>query len=583
MVMWPFRPNIERLYHKRDIRGLCQALRHEDASIRVAAARAMGEMRQDITGLAVDAILDALSDKVLEVRQAATASIESLYETVPQRFDNVRVEMISELAKAGSTGVAILARIKGFCGSEREVPAIRALGLTSDRSAVDPLLKVLANPWGNPSDNPKASAREALCHLGEDQLAQAFADALEENSQKLVQLKDARAFEPMIAALRRSAIGHPPKARAAAKALMALDSKMAVETLLDALKNAESHSWGELAAALGLLGTPALERLLQLLETSSTQAEPSCPLTAVSDALGRLGDLAVPPLSDFLASQAARPRVLERSPWEKAALAAIEALGLTGSETAVEPLARMAGRRDGIGYLRRAAITSLGQLKNAAINALVSLLKDEQPWIRHEAKEELERIGGQRAEQELRKHEAREALLKVLPQGKDQDIAEAAKLLEEDQGFFLPILLATERMLSSFEELRPDGVTFRANWALLDDKRLAPLLDALRQSYELWKRHTAENLIQWWTGIFSFEDRGEKYYFEKARAVGMLTVLHDFSMLPELQAERNGLDPRAAAEDTSHGGTTLWQTYGGFINAVDFMIMLSGRKRITQI
>ena len=72
-----FKPNIQRLAKKKNVRALMKVLKDSgwDTSIRLAAVSALGEM-SDLQ--AVEALIEALKDSDSGVRQAAAATLGQL-------------------------------------------------------------------------------------------------------------------------------------------------------------------------------------------------------------------------------------------------------------------------------------------------------------------------------------------------------------------------------------------------------------------------------------------------------------------------------------------------------------------------
>lgn len=69
------RPNIDKLMHKSDVKGLIKALRYVDSDIRQKAARALGQIGD---AQVINSLIPLLRDKEPSVRLAATEALDKL-------------------------------------------------------------------------------------------------------------------------------------------------------------------------------------------------------------------------------------------------------------------------------------------------------------------------------------------------------------------------------------------------------------------------------------------------------------------------------------------------------------------------
>ncbi|HEX8142337.1 MAG TPA: HEAT repeat domain-containing protein [Pyrinomonadaceae bacterium] len=182
-------------------------------------------------------------------------------------------------------------------------------------------------------------------------------------------IKDARAVEPLIAALNDD----PEVQWEAAKALGELGDKRAVEPLISLLKD-RTVDWfrhAEVATALGQIGDArAIEPLIAALKHNEGQVR-----RQAAEALGKFADKgAVEPLISLL-----------KDSYQDVCERAATALGKIGDEGAVEPLIaalEAASRKDEYNYInkgvRRAAAEALGEIGDKrAVEPLTSLLETE--------------------------------------------------------------------------------------------------------------------------------------------------------------------------------------------------------------
>lgn len=246
--------------------------------------------------------------------------------------------------------------------SQAESAAIR-LGTMGDKRAVEPLLAALTD------ENPlvRKLAARTLGILGDKRAFEPLVAALRDKdptvggaaANALAALGDKRAFEPLVAALRDKS---PDVGGAAASALVDLDDKRAVEPLLAALTD-ETPSVRELAArTLGRLGEKrAVEPLIAALRDKDSAVG-----AAAATALGRLSDKrALDPLVAALRHEESTVRG-----------AAADALAVLGDRRAGEPL--FAALKDADPKVRTSALMALGILGDRrAIEPLVAMLQDE--------------------------------------------------------------------------------------------------------------------------------------------------------------------------------------------------------------
>lgn len=165
-------PNIAALEAKRDVQGLVKALANKDPSIRVAAADALGPMRDPD---AVEALTNLIKDTDVDARRAAvralsqrggvrvvepliaalsdpdqgvrTAAVTAVYRRLMTDADNdARRETANSLGRMRAAD-AVEPLIKSIMDVDEgvRVASIKALGAIGDRAAVGPLIVVVAH------------------------------------------------------------------------------------------------------------------------------------------------------------------------------------------------------------------------------------------------------------------------------------------------------------------------------------------------------------------------------------------------------------------------------------------------------
>ena len=130
-----FKPNVERLAEKRDVKGLAKALFYKKAwRVREAAAEALGKIGDS---QAVEPLIAALKDEDWYVRKYA-------------------VEALGKIGES-RTVKPLIAALKDLEQDVREA-AVEALGKIGDSRAVEPLIAALKD-W----DMRKAAANGLIC------------------------------------------------------------------------------------------------------------------------------------------------------------------------------------------------------------------------------------------------------------------------------------------------------------------------------------------------------------------------------------------------------------------------------------
>lgn len=310
-----FKPNIEKMEAKGDVKGLIMAMWDRDRDIQWQAARALGNVGD---ARAVEHLIQALknrrirNDAALSLGQIGdTRAVEPLIEALKDEYELFRSN------------------------------AARALGLIGDARAVEPLANILSDEdkyvredaekaleniklGGVKRDDPNIKKMEAKGDVKGLIKALKYEDknARRQAVYALVGIEDARLVEPLCQFLQDEDwdVGGT-----AAKILGNIGDARAVEPLIQALKDEDVHVKSEAAKALGKIeDARAVEPLVQLLkddESGDFQQKEA------AKALGKIGDArAVEPLI----------QALNYVPSEAAL-----ALGKIGDARAVEPLVQL--------------------------------------------------------------------------------------------------------------------------------------------------------------------------------------------------------------------------------------------------
>ncbi|HTX67505.1 MAG TPA: HEAT repeat domain-containing protein [Opitutaceae bacterium] len=405
----------------RAIPPLIQALEADDAELRAAAATALGQIG-DVR--AIEPLLAAVTSKAPETAAAALAALGALHDpralpaiigALAAKDDSVGAQAVDAIARFGAPAVEPLLASLHDPKARVRARAAEALGRIGDARAVGPLVDLLkqapsADPPAADENAPAApkadtdesadaipdvrqAAAEALGKLGAPAVEPLLGCLTADDAtvcalaaKALGEIKDARAAEPLVAALlQRQKSGDSDARDALVAALVALgppavaplaahlqdddiDIRRTVAEPLDGLKFVPTEdadkaafwvlrkSWDDLVK----LGAPAVAPLIAALKSDDNETQ-----SGAAEALGKLGDRrAVDPLVVLLQNGA-----------QEVTAKAAAALGFLGDPAAVEPLMKTAETAPA-DDTRAAAAEALGRLGDArATPTLVGLLK----------------------------------------------------------------------------------------------------------------------------------------------------------------------------------------------------------------
>jgi len=263
-------PDVKKIEAKRDVKGLIKALRYEqDAKVRRDAARALGRIGD---ARAVEPLINALKDGVVDVREAAAQALDALkwkpdkgeagiaYWIQKGKNDKdrtTRQSAINALGQIGEPAVRPLIAELESGSWTRSSNAAAALGLIGDPRAVEPLIATLA-VHGKSNSVVHNAAVEALGQIGDARAVEPLIAALRDETSKVHETVikalgkiGAPAVDPLIAVLKD---GSPIVRAAAAKGLGQTGDPRAVEPLNAALSDNDWYPRQKAAEALDLLG-----------------------------------------------------------------------------------------------------------------------------------------------------------------------------------------------------------------------------------------------------------------------------------------------------------------------------------------
>jgi len=279
-----FKPNVERLREKKDVKGLIKALRHED--VRKEAAEALVNIGEP----AVEPLIQALKDEYSDVREEAARAlgrigdkraVEPLIQALKDNID-VQRRAAWALRKIGEPAVEPLIQAlkdEDWYVRWRAAWALDEMGWEPGDDTEKVYYLIAKQEW---SELPELGepAVEPLIQALKDE----YSDVRESAAEALAKIGEP-AVEPLIQALKKY-INSDVRMRAA-RALGKIGDKRAVEPLIQALKDEDWHVQEEAAEALGEIGDKrAVEPLIQALKDEDVEyvrAEAAGALVKIGD------------------------------------------------------------------------------------------------------------------------------------------------------------------------------------------------------------------------------------------------------------------------------------------------------------
>jgi HEAT repeat protein len=366
---------------------LVAALKDNDDDVQREAAEALGELGEP----AVAPLIAALEDDDWWVRSGATRALRKLGDTravepliAALRDEQELVRQDAVLALGQIWQLPDLTRLGSNDRSVRR-KAAETLGKLRDTRAVEPLIAAL-------KDKDKGVRRKAAEALGKLQGVQAVEPLIAalKDEHELVRQVALRALGQIWQLPRLAELGSSSRSmrREAVEALGKLRDARAVEPLIVALEDDDWWVRSGAARALRKLGdTRAVEPLIAVLRDEEELVR--------QHALRALGQIWQLPDLTRLGSN-------DRSVQEEAA----EALGELGDTRAVEPL--IAALKDKDKGVREKAAEALGKLGEPAVELLIATLGGNDEIMRWRSAWALHRIGTPEALAAVRKYETQE-------------------------------------------------------------------------------------------------------------------------------------------------------------------------------
>jgi HEAT repeat protein len=307
----------------------------------------------------------------------------------------------SAFLSAETPNVDDLSRELRSLKAERRAEAAETLGKMGPRAA--PAVRSLVAALSDQSMAVQLESLLALEHIGPAarEAVPGLVRVLEKNEKNNEKLyigaiaalgaigRDSQEAAP---ALTRFLKGNDPVLSAAAGLALARilpeeseELKTAIPILVRSLKSPQLAVRHEAALALGNIGRPAVEPLVEVVKAESKDWETASLAASALEMMGPLAERAVPALTEAL-----------RSRHEKVILHAADALAAIGpaARTALPALRKLlTGQQVALRLHAANAIGDIGQVDEEAVGDLTNALKDKDENVRRESAEALGKIG----------------------------------------------------------------------------------------------------------------------------------------------------------------------------------------------
>ena len=230
-------PNIAALEAKRDIAGLIKALSHKDPAIKIAAADALGPLRDP---LAVEALSELVRDPDTGVRRAGIRALAA-------RGGSRVVPPMLAAMKDPDPGVreaasqAVYKRLLTDPDQDARRDTVTGLGQLKPTGAVEPLMKAVQDP----DESVRVAALKALAAVGDPAAVIPLLGTVVQEQRRA----------------RATGRSSPAIERAATQALDVLCTEAAVESLRQALGHDDTDVREAALKRLARIGQPAVETL----------------------------------------------------------------------------------------------------------------------------------------------------------------------------------------------------------------------------------------------------------------------------------------------------------------------------------
>lgn len=387
---------LARLGDRNAVPLIVSALRDSDSRVRTEAARTLGQFNDPT---ATDALIGTLSDQSGDVRVEAAFALGRLKNSralVPlasllnDRDPRVSLAAAESLGRMGDPR-ATRVLLDSLASADWRVRsrATQVLARVASEGSLDQAVGPLARALTDNDPVVRYYAAEALAGIGVKSvpslidILRANREADRDRAARVLWRIGGPAVDPLLAVLQER--GSTAEMRAAAAHTLGLiGDARATKGLASLLKDDRYFVRHEAAIALGHVGAPVLELLLEMANSSTPSTREAAIEALGSSSSTRALDRVIEALSDQNANVRA---------------AAVRALGESASERAAAPL--MGVLRDETSTFRQQAAASLARLGTVAMPSLIRALKDPKPSVRQLVAQSLGEIGSKDAVQSL--------------------------------------------------------------------------------------------------------------------------------------------------------------------------------------
>ncbi|HYL97821.1 MAG TPA: HEAT repeat domain-containing protein [Blastocatellia bacterium] len=388
---------LARLHDSRAVPVVITALKDSDERVRAESARALAVLADN---RAVEPLLGALADQSPEVRFQAAAglgifkdrrSIQPLESALTDRDSRVSAAAAESLARLQDPGVIrMLIRTLGSGDWQLRARAAQVLMRVPGAAASPEAIPRLVDGLRDKDLIVRYYSAEALVSAGAPavpQLAELFRSGKfieRERTGRVLGRIGRPSISPMSDIIQDRT--NTPELRAAAAAVLGIvGDPQGIEPLVSLLGDQRYFVREQAAIALGRIGAPAIDQLVKLSHASGPATRESA-VEALGDACAEIRHEIEQRGQAKPGDEALIARCVETiqhaltDPNASIKLAAVRAMGSTGSKDAVEPL--MAILRDDQSTVRSEAAVALGKLGQPALKPLTAALSDAAPLTR---------------------------------------------------------------------------------------------------------------------------------------------------------------------------------------------------------
>lgn len=403
---------LSRLRDPRAVPVVITALKDSDERVRTEAARSLAVFADE---RAVDPLIASLSDSSANVRAQSAAAL-GLFKS-HKALGPLEKALADRDARVSGAAAESLARMEDPEAIHMLIGSLSSPDWQLRARAAQVLMRV-PGAAGSPDAIPRLVrglqdkdlivryySAEALVAAGQpavDQIVALFRAGRyieRERAGRVLGRIGKPSLQPMLDIVQDRSV--QPELRAAAAAVLGIiGDQVAVDSLISLLRDQRYFVRQQSAVALGRIGAPAIDALVKE-SRSSTPVVRESVIVALGDACSEIrheidargGERPDDKTNIARCVEAIQHSLDDSNPSVR--LAAVQALGQTGSKSAIDPL--MSILRDENNSMRGEAAVSLGKIGEPAEQVLITALNDPKPLTRKLVAEALGDIRSQAA------------------------------------------------------------------------------------------------------------------------------------------------------------------------------------------